>query len=193
MRPFTLLSLLLYLCGAALAVEAPRTVKDFLLLLPEKYLGFEGAAIPATERLAMIEADDTANGWLRLAGRGENTFEGWIDLALFRPGPEGPMIGVTVNYCGPLCRQQVFFLKFARETWAEITAKVWQPLPGEKVKELYRACFPDDEFADDPPVLYRLPRRGTDIVLVTQEAIAGKEIVLARLRLRNGRFLPGPV
>ena len=47
------------------------------------------------------------------------------------------------------------------------------------MRELYRANFPGDEFADDPPVLYRLPRRGTDITLVTQEAIAGREAVLA--------------
>jgi hypothetical protein len=57
------------------------------------------------------------------------------------------------------------------------------------VQELYQAGFPSDEFADDPPVLYRLPRSGTDIILVTQEAIVNREVVLARFRIVNGRFI----
>lgn len=195
MRAFTLLSLLLSLSSAALAAETPRTVKDFLLFLPEKYLGFAGAAIPATERLAMIEVDDTANGWLKLAGRGGRAFEGWIELALFRAGPGGPLLGVAINHCGPLCEQQLVFLRYAGRDWQDLTAAVFQPLAADRVRELYRASFPGDEFADDPPVLYRLPRRGTDILLVTQEALAGREAVLARLRLRDGRFaaeVPAP-
>ncbi len=184
--PWITACLLAAMHGAA-AVK-PLSISDYLLRIPEKFLGFENIRIPAAERLGMIAVDDRANGWLRLAGRGGNAFEGWIDLALFSQGPQGPMIGVTVNHCGPLCRQQIFFLEYARGTWAEITAKVWQPLTADKVKELYRACFPGDEFADDPPVLYRLPRRGMDIVLVTQEAIAGKEIILARFHLEGGRF-----
>jgi hypothetical protein len=174
----------------AVALAAgPGSVKDYLLLLPERYLGFDNAPLPPAERLAMIEIDDRANGWLKLVGRGGNAFEGWIEIALFSKGPAGPMLGITVNQCGPLCRQQVFFLRHARGNWEEITARVFQPLPKDKVKALYGANFPGDEFADDPPVLYRLPRRGTDILLVTQEAIAGREVVLARLRLKNGRFL----
>lgn len=189
MRSFSLPFLLLYLCGAALAAEAPRTVKDFLLLLPEKFLGYEGAVIPASERLDMIEVDDRANGWLKLSGRGANAFEGWIEIALFREGPAGPMLGITVNHCGPLCRQQLLFLQYIDENWEEITGKVFQPLPVSEVRELYQAGFPGAEFADDPPVLYRLPRKGTDILLVTQEAIAGREAVLARYRLQDGRFV----
>jgi len=172
-----------------IASEKQFTIVDYLTLIPEKYLGFENATIPTAERLAMIEIDDRANGWLELTGRGGNAFEGWIEIALFSKGPAGPMLGITVNQCGPLCQQQVFFLHYALGNWEEITAKVFQPLPADKVKALYGANFPGDEFADDPPVLYRLPRHGTDIVLVTQEAIVGNEVVLARLRLKNGRFL----
>jgi len=171
------------------AAVKPLQVTDYLLLVPEKYLGFENAKIPASERLGMIETDDRANGWLTLAGRGENAFEGWIEIALFSKGPGGPMLGVAVNHCGPACQQQIHFLQYREGSWQEITGSVFQPLPAEKVKVLYQAGFPDNEFADDPPVLYRLPRRGTDIVLVTQEAIAGREVVLARLRLENGRFM----
>jgi hypothetical protein len=123
-----------------------------------------------------------------LTGKGERAFEGWIEVALFREGPGGPMLGITVNHCGPLCEQQVFFLQHARGDWHDITAKVFQPLPEDSVRELFRAKFPGEDFAGDPPVLYRLPRRGTDITLVTQEAIAGREAVLARLFLANGRF-----
>jgi len=189
MRAFTLPALLFYLYGAALATEAPRTVKDFLLLLPENYLGFENVKIPASERLDMIEVDDTANGWLKLTGKGGRTFEGWIEIALFNRGPAGPMLGIAVNHCGPLCEQQLFFLRFARGDWQDLTATVFQPLAADMVRELYRAAFPGDEFADDPPVLYRLPRKGTDILLVTQEALAGREAVLARYRLQDGRFI----
>ena len=110
-----------------MAAEGPRTVKDHLLLLPEKYLGFENATLPAAERLAMIEVDDTANGWLKLTGKGERTFEGWIEVALFSRGPAGPMLGITVNHCGPLCEQQALFPAHARGDWHDITAKVFQP------------------------------------------------------------------
>ena len=171
------------------AEAKPLNVTDCLLLIPEGYLGFENTKIPETERLAMIEERDVANGWLKLTGRGKNAFEGWVELALFSKGPSGPMLGITVNRCGPLCQQRIYFLQHAESAWQEITAEVFQPLAIDKVKELYCRRFPDDENSDDPPVLYRLPRRGTDIVLVTQEAVAGREIVLARLSLRNGRFI----
>ena len=171
------------------AAEKPLPVTDYLLLLPEKYLGFENVKIPAAERLAMIEENDTQNGWLKLTGRGKNTFEGWIELALFSKGPSGPMLGITVNHCGPLCRQRLFFLQYTEGSWQEITGQVLQPLPEDKMKDLYRANFPGDEFANDPPVLYRLPRRGSDILLVTQKAIAGREVILTRWCLENGRFI----
>jgi hypothetical protein len=171
------------------AAEKPLQVTDYLLLLPEKYLGFESMKIAAPERLGMIEENDSRNGWLKLTGKGETTFEGWIELALFSKGPSGPMLGVTINQCGPLCQQQIFFLQYAQGNWEEVTGKVFQPLPADKVNGLYQASFANNEFTADPPVLYRLPRRGTDIVLVSQETIAGREVVLARLRLRDGRFI----
>ena len=174
-----------------LLAAGPKGIKDYLLLVPEKYLAIEDARLPAAERLAMIEIDDTANGWLRLAGRGAHAFEGWIELALFRGGPGGRMLGVAVNQCGPLCEQRLAFLRLAPGGWQEITAEVFSPLPRETVMALYRKEFPGGESADDPPVLYRLPRRGTDIALVTQEAVAGREAVLARLRLIDGRFTTG--
>jgi hypothetical protein len=186
-----LLFLLAVLClwSAAAAAEKPLNIIDYLLLIPEKYLGFEKLKIPTPERLAMIEENDSQNGWLKLIGKGENTFEGWVELALFSKGPDGPMIGVTVNQCGPLCEQQIHFLQFRENECQEITGRVFQPLPADKVQGLYQAGFPSDEFADDPPVLYRLPRRGTDIILVTQEAIVNREVVLARFRIVNGRFI----
>jgi len=171
------------------AVEKPLNITDYLLLIPEKYLGFENLEIPAPERLGMIEENDPQNGWLKLTGKGETTFEGWMELALFSKGPSGPMLGVAVNHCGPVCSQQIFFLRYAPGSWEEITARVFQPLPEEMVKKLYRHHFAGDENGDDPPVLYRLPRRGTDIILVSQEAIAGREVVLTRFRLRDGRFI----
>lgn len=176
-------------CAAAGAASGPRSVKDFLALIPERYLGCAETCLTPAARLAMIDVNDAANGWLRLVGRGDNAFDGWIELALFRRGPDGPMLGVAVNRCGPLCEQQIAFLRRRGENWEEITARVFAPLPAERIKELYRAEFPGDEFADDPPVLYRLPRQGSDILLVTQEPIAGREAVLARYRLQAGRFI----
>lgn len=182
------LPLLLALCAVPIFAAGPKTVKDFLLILPEKYLGVDAVRLTAAERLAMIEIDDTANGWLRLVGRGDRAFEGWIEMALFRRGPGGPMLAVAVHQCGPLCEQRLTFLRHAGGKWLDLTAAVFQPLPAERVRGLYREAFHDGESADDPPVLYRLPRRGTDILLVTQEAVAGREAVLARLRLIDGRF-----
>lgn len=185
----TALPLLFALCAVPLFAAGPKTVKDFLLTVPERYLGIDAVRLPAAERLAMIEIDDTANGWLRLVGRGDRAFEGWIEMAMFRRGLGGPMLAVAVNQCGPLCEQRLTFLRHAGGEWLDLTAAVFQPLPAERVRRLYRAAFPDGESADDPPVLYRLPRHGTDIVLVTQEAIAGREVILVRLRLINGRFV----
>lgn len=185
-------AILLALATGIPAAAAPGSVKDCLLLVPEKYLALEGTTLSAAERLAMIEIDDTANGWLRLVGRGDRAFEGWIEMALFRRGPGGPMLAVAVNQCGPLCEQRLTFLRHAGGEWLDLTAAVFQPLPAERVRQLYRAAFPNGESADDPPVLYRLPRRGTDILLVSQEAIAGREVVLARFRLADGRFRAAP-
>jgi hypothetical protein len=176
--------------SCAIAAKKQLNVVDYLMLLPEKYIGFENMKIPSTERPSMIGENDARNGWLKLTGRGENTFEGWVEMALFNKGPAGPMLGITVNHCGPLCQQRIYFLQYTESAWQEITAEVFQPLAIDQVKELYRSRFPDDENSDDPPVLYRLPRRGTDIVLVTQETITGREVVLARFSLRNGRFIP---
>lgn len=173
----------------AVTTEKPLTITDYLLLIPENYLGFKNSKITAPERMDMIEENDGKNGWLKLVGKGENTFEGWIELALFSKGPSGTMLGVAVHHCGPACSQQIYFLQYKQGSWEEITALVFQPLPGNRVKELYKANFLSDEFTDDPPVLYRLPRRGTDILLVTQEAIVGREVILARFNLTNGHFI----
>jgi len=188
MKRKPVLRLLLIYCAASLLAAGPKNIKDCLRLLPEKYLGLAGTTLPAAERLAMIEIDDSANGWLRLSGRGRNAFEGWIELALFRRGPGGPMLGVAVNHCGPRCEQRLLFLSWVGGEWEEITGRVFSPLSENRVRALYHREFPGDESADDPPVLYRLPRRGTDILLVSQEAICGREAVLARLGLANGRF-----
>ena len=188
MRTMPLLPLLLALCSAPFFAAGPKSIMDHLLLVPEKYLGLEGTKLTPAERLAMIEIDDTANGWLRLVGRGDRAFEGWIEMALFRRGPGGPMLAVAVNQCGPRCQQSLVFLRCAGGQWEEISGRVFSPLPEDRVKAFYNREFPGDEFAGDPPVLYRLPRRGTDIVLVTQEALCGREAVLARRRLANGRF-----
>ena len=102
------------------------------------------------------------------------------------------MLGVAVNQCGPLCEQRLTFLQYAGGEWLDLTAAVFQPLPAGRVRQLYRAAFPDGESAADPPVLYRLPRQGTDLLLVTQEAVAGREVELARLQLIDGRFRAAP-
>lgn len=136
----------------------PRTVTEFYLRLPAKYLPIL-SSIP--NRQSLIKIEDTANGYLRLES---NQWEGWGEAALFRRKNGTYILAMTQYECSPVCDGQMTFLDYKNGQWQELDA-----LPRYTVGDLQTAFHgatgrqpSEDEFSEQ---VFELPRRGKEITL----------------------------
>jgi hypothetical protein len=138
--------------------DAPRTVTDFYLKLPAKYLQIL-AAIP--NRRSLIKTEDVQNGYLKL---GSNEWEGWGEVALFKRRDGSRVVALTEYDCGPECDGNLTFLDYRNGKWKEV-----ELLPRYSVGDL-RSGFhgatarqPDDDEMNEQS--FELPRKGREITL----------------------------
>jgi hypothetical protein len=166
--------------AAAQSSPAPKTVRDFFMLLPAKY--FEVGCCGADEKTDLREAhrlylqtflrvEDTANGYLEGGCEGGQSC---ISMALFKR-PNGTYV-VGVHTANTMYEDN-YFLEYRGGRWYDVSAKV---VPG---------------FSRDKG--YALPRYGTTVeVLSTRviERISPTQVVrepgpkLYDLMWRNGKF-----
>lgn len=174
-KPNAILFVAALLIFGASAVAAqkktPRTVEDFYLLLPAKYV----QPLAATkDRRKLIKTLDVANGYLYLSGEtAMNDWEGWAEIALFKKTGGDYVVGVVDGECATMCYSGVEFLEYKNGKWTEITNRILPKISDEIVLKRYRELFPDSGEYDreNPPYLnYALPRRGTTVVVNLNEA-----------------------
>jgi len=167
----------------ALPREQPADVMDYLRLLPAEYLFPEGVSL---DREEAVRVKDVPNGYLRLEG----TWEGFTEVALFRKADGSALIGVIRSECGPGCQQQVRFLEWGGAAWRDLTGEVLPEVTPAMLAAAYGAKKgPGDEnFGQDVPAVYVLPRRGTTVRIQVQPEFSRREITLFELKWTRRRF-----
>ncbi len=138
--------------------NAPKTVTEFYLKMPAKYLQIL-KAIP--NRRALIKTEDTANGYLRLESK---DWEGWGEVALFKRANGSHIVAVTEYSCGPVCDGNLTLLDYKNGKWKEV-----ELLPRYSVGDLRTAFHgatnrqpSEDEMNEQ---VFELPRKGKEITL----------------------------
>lgn len=163
--------------------QQPRDVVDYYLLLPARYLTLGGGA---QERDTAIKIRDIKNGYLRIEG----AWKGYTEIALFRNPDGSALIGVSNVSFGPGPDQRIYFLSYDGKTWIDKTKEVFARAPQSQIAAMYKKkkSREDKDYGQDVPHLYRLPRLGTTIKVVTTPGFTEVEITLAELNWENGRF-----
>lgn len=173
--------------GSALVAQAPtppapRTVLDYYRLVPAEALFPEGETV---DRTSAVVLEDIPNGYLRLGG-----WEGYGEVALFRKADGGALLGVAQNVCAPACGQVLRFLEWTGAGFQDVTARVFPKVEAAQVRAAWeRQRRPGDEdWGEDIPVLWVLPRRGTTITLVVQPELVGREVGLLEVSWNRSTF-----
>lgn len=137
---------------------APKTVTDFYMKLPAKYLQIL-EAIP--NRRSLIKTEDVANGYLRLESK---DWEGWGEVALFKRANGRYIVAVTEYSCGPECDGNLTFLDYKNGKWTRV-----EMLPRYSVGDLRTAFHGATERSPDEDEMneqvFELPRKGKEITL----------------------------
>ena len=177
------MAVLLASVTSALGQRTPQSVLDYYLLLPLEHLTIGGSD---DERLKAIKIRDVKNGYLRIEG----DWEGHTEVALFRNPDRSALIAVSDVHFGPGPEQKLRFLQYANGRWIDKTEQVLPRISKEKIASAYRTKkgSEDDDFGDDVPHVYLLPRVGTSIAVVTAPGFTAVEFTLLELKWKNGRF-----
>jgi hypothetical protein len=159
--------------------DQPRTVRDFFMLLPEKYFLLEGCdrARDKDCRKAKVdylktfaEVEDTANGYLK---GGCDGAQSCMEMALFKR-PDGTyLVGLTTSN---EMMNDYYFLDYTDGKWTDISSKV---VPEFSKKNMYE-----------------LPRYGTTMQVFSTKLvekggdyeIRDKAAKLYDLEWKDGRF-----
>lgn len=133
-----LLSILVFACGASVAFgqktksaakttsktadKKPRNVVDFLMLLPNNYVG-NYAVAKRQKFLKQNGTTDTANGYLEFIGVADN--EPFVTVAIFKKD-DGEYLVTTSFWSGEA--QKLYFLEYDGKKFTDASKKV---LPAE--------------------------------------------------------------
>lgn len=164
--------------SASAQKKTPRTVEDFYLLLPAKYIQPLAAM---KDRRKLIKTQDIANGYLYLSGeKAAAGWEGWAEIALFKKTNGEYVVGVVDGDCATMCYSGVEFLEYKNGKWTEVTSRVLPEISDEMILSRYKKLFPGDteyEQGNPPYTNYELPRKGTTIRLNANEGGDGNTLL----------------
>lgn len=183
---------ILMLCAAVLMAaqsKQPRTVEDFYLALPAKYIQ---PLAKVKDRKKLIKTSDAANGYLYLSGEtAMPEWEGWAEIALFKKTNGEYLVGVVDGDCATMCYSGVKFLEYKNGKWTEATSKVLPEITDKMNLDRYRQIFPNstDYDAQNPPFInYQLPQKGTTVKLNANEGGKDENTLLLELVWNGAKF-----
>ena len=164
---------------AKVTANQPKTIRDFFMLLPEKYFVLEGCERSKDKDCKKAKADylktfteieDTANGYFK---GGCDGAQSCLEMAIFKR-PDGTyLIGVATS---AEMMNDYYFLDYANGNWTDISATV---VPQFSKKNMYE-----------------LPRQGTTVKVFAKKVIekgddyevTDKGEKLYDLEWKNGKF-----
>ena len=157
--------------GASSSVRTrqPRTVREFFVLLPQKYFTLEGCVDKPTksncDRVRAeylknnLEVEDTANGYMR---GGCDGAQSCFQMALFKRPNGTYVIGLTTSFEDV---ENSFFLEYTGGRWRDVGPRV---VPG---------------YGEDK--VYELPRKGTTVGVYENKKVAGGDYRVRGQKLYN--------
>jgi hypothetical protein len=165
--------------GAGARSTEPRTIRDFFMLLPEKYFTLEGcdrSADPDCRRAKLdylrsfAEVEDTANGYLK---GGCDGGQACLTMALFKRPNGTYLVGVATEHEMSF---EHYFLDYADGKWSDVTNQI--------VPEFSKSH------------IYELPRVGTTVAVFSTKVvdkgdgfeIRDKAAKLYDLEWKDGKF-----
>jgi hypothetical protein len=155
----------------------PKTVREFFVLLPQKYFALEGCVANPTKKNCdraraeylknYLEVEDTANGYMK---GGCDGGQSCFHMALFKRPDSTYVIGLTTAF---ELGENSYFLEYTRGRWRDVGPRV---VPG---------------YGSDK--IYELPRYGTTIEVYENKKVAGEDYrqrgrKLYKLAWRDGTF-----
>ena len=160
-------------------VASPKTIRDFFMLLPEKYFVLEGCAREKDKdcRKAKLdylktfaEIEDTANGYFK---GGCDGAQSCLEMAIFKRRDATYLVAVATS---AEMMNDYYFLDYANGKWTDVSAAV---VPQFSKKNIYE-----------------LPRVGTTVKVFAKKVIekgddyevSDKGEKLYDLEWKNGRF-----
>ena len=163
----------------AVAAESPQTIRDFFVLLPEKYFVLEGYVREKDKDCkkakvdylkTFTEVEDIANGYFK---GGCDGAQSCLEMAIFKR-PDGTYsVGVATS---AEMTNDYYFLDYVNGSWTDVSATV---VPQFSKKDIYE-----------------LPRKGTTVKVFAKKVIekgddyevADKGERLYDLEWKNGKF-----
>lgn len=155
----------------------PKTVREFFVLLPQKYFTLEGCAANPTKKNCdraraeylknFLEVEDAANGYMK---GGCDGAQSCFHMALFKR-PDGKyVVGLTTKF---ELGENSYFLEYLGGRWRDVGPQVVPGYGKDKV--------------------YELPRYGTTIEVYENKKVAGEDYrergrKLYNLAWRDGKF-----
>ena len=159
--------------------KQPKTIRDFFMLLPEKYFTLE-SCFPEKDKdcrkakldylKTFAEIEDTENGYLK---GGCDGAQSCMEMALFKRPDGSYLVGLATS---AEMIEENFFLDYKNGKWTDVSAKI---VPGFSKKNMYD-----------------LPRYGTTIEVFAKKIIekgddyevSEKGEKLYDLEWKNGKF-----
>jgi hypothetical protein len=148
--------------------KQPKTLREYFILLPQKYFLLEGCE-PARDKNCeraradyvknFLEVEDAANGYWRSGCDGAQSC---LRMALFKRPDAGYVIGVhTLNEA----EETNYFLEYKDGSWTEVSSKVVPEFSDKNIYELprygttvqvYKKVFPEKTFSERGAKIYDL-------------------------------------
>jgi len=169
-------SVFLFVTAGYAQSKQPKTVRDFFMVLPDKYFGIECCSfVPKSKQKTeylkrYLKSEDTANGYM--SGYGDAAQDGFV-MALFKRQDGTYLIGLYTNgEGGAEDTPWTVFLNYSGGKWTDVSRSV---VPGH----------------DKLKYIYELPRNGTTVEVFSkkEEADGYKDKKLYDLEWKNGKFI----
>jgi hypothetical protein len=156
--------------------KAPKTVRDFFMLMPSKYFSLD-CCMEKTPKASKekylsqyLDVEDTANGYMK--GYGDGAQEAF-QMALFKKADGSYLIGFyTIGEGDVEDYPWTVFLQYRPGRWTDVSKTA---VPGYSPKKL----------------IYELPRKGTTVEVFQKDETASdfsKGKKLYELVWKNGKF-----
>lgn len=161
--------LLLAVISVAAQLKQPKTVREYFMLLPQKYFVIEDLSRDKNKYIErFLEIEDTKNGYMKAGGDGSQEH---FEMALFKRPNGTHVVGL---YVSGEWGEKYYFLEYKNRRWLEVSKSI---VPNYRKSNIYQ-----------------LPRYGTTIEVYERKNFdaennlgeTGKK--LYNLIWRNGRF-----
>ena len=176
--------------GVSAQSSQPRTVSDYFMLLPVKYLA---RLEKVKNRKSIIAVRDDKNGYLELKEQVFDGETGEAEIALFRNSNGEAVIAVAATSCGmDDCIGGLTLLQYRNGKWTNETERLMPKITGEILLAAFDRIKTerDEKYTKDalPQTYFELPRKGTTVKVTLGGSTASSMEALFFLKWNGAAF-----